>query len=457
MKRLAPLLLLCLATLALAEDPRPAFPKVPAGMDDGRVTLAKESAEGLVPAEALPGRLFDEAGLAELAHFFHLHLTPDEKALVAQRLELGDELVRARDAASLLGAMEKKGLRPKQAAEALGRLFAQRKYTLTEALAWLNARGFNYRVLQSALNGERIDSFLLSRELRELAVAGKPAHQAFERGIWEFNLKDGRQENGGHYDGVQLVDALLALGWGEAEFAAARGLKQAGELSQTQRDLIAWGDPALIWPALERGMPESDLYKFALERSRNLSRSDEVLAIGGRRALTVRRFLRTGGAGVVGVYAGPWPDNQGSPRPPAANVRELADGDTAEVAAQLGAPIRAHFAHSGDTIVLVIYADGSGRALLRKAGRAPVNHGPASPAGNTSSADQLYEGRVSLKGRGALLYAVHAGAGTVAPTEFELVNLDLKASGALLAADIDDGTRLTPILLRRASRLMEAP
>lgn len=458
MKRLVPIVLFCIATLALAQDPRPAFPKVPGGLNEGRVTLLEEAANEPVSAGDYPARLFEEADLPELARFFHLHLAPAEKSFVAARLGLGDELGRARDADAVLAAIKKKDLRPKPVTAALGELFKDRKYTLLEALAWFNARGFNYRLLQAALNGERIDSFMLSRELREMAEKGKPAHLVFERGVWEYNLKDGRQENGGHYDGVQLTDALLALGWGEAEFAAAHGHKDPDGLSQAQRELIRWGDPQLVWPAIEHGLPESELFKFAVAHYRKAAANlPAVHSVAQRRAQAVRRFFRTGGPGIVGVYEGPWPDNKGNPRPPAASVRELKDGDATAVAAQINGAIAMHFRGNDDSILLAIYEDGSGRAIVRRPKRPAINHGPASPAGNLPSHDQLYEGRVSLKGRAALMYVVHAAEGAVAPGEFELVNLELKASGAFVTADIDDGVQLTPLLLRRTSRLVDAP
>jgi hypothetical protein len=55
------------------------------------------------------------------------------------------------------------------------------------------------------------------------------------------------------------------------------------------------------------------------------------------------------------------------------------------------------------------------------------------------------------------MYSVYAGDVTIAPTQFELVNLQLKCKGALLIADIDDGVQLTPLLLKRTTRLVEAP
>jgi hypothetical protein len=69
----------------------------------------------------------------------------------------------------------------------------------------------------------------------------------------------------------------------------------------------------------------------------------------------------------------------------------------------------------------------------------------------------MYEGRVSVAGRNALLYSVFSGGSATAPVQIELANVEMKAASALLLADIDDGTHLTPIVLKRGSRLVEAP
>jgi hypothetical protein len=102
----------------------------------------------------------------------------------------------------------------------------------------------------------------------------------------------------------------------------------------------------------------------------------------------------------------------------------------------------------------VVYEDGSARAVIDRPGRPGVNYGPGSPTGNRPTTTQPYEGRLSLPGRSALLYLVYGGETKVAPAEFELVNVRLKGSEAFLTADFDDGVNLTPILLRRVSRLV---
>ncbi|MBK8207265.1 MAG: hypothetical protein IPK87_10840 [Planctomycetes bacterium] len=460
MKRLAPFLLLLTCVVALAQDKRPELPKVPPGFDDGRAEVIAEVADELISPEKFPGRLFEEADTAELAAFLFSHLSDDEKALLDTGLNLDGALPRCRDAAAIEALLAKQAIGSVQVCDALGKLLAGRRYSLRETVAWFYARGFNFRVLQSALNGERIDCFMLRRGLREMAAKGTTNAELFEKAFWDFNLKDGRQELGGHYDGVQLIESLLALGWGPAEFASAMGLKDAAGLKPVQRDLISWGDPVLLWPALEHGMPESDWIKAvrAWYAKGGKGESDNrVLSCALARAETVSRWFRTGGPQVTGVYTGPWPDAKGEPQPPVAELRAIQEGDEARIAGQLSEAVRGHFSAAGDTFLLVIYADGSGRAIIRKPKRKPVNLGAPTPLGNVAHTDQLYEGRVSIKGRSALMYAVFTGGEPVSPAEFEFANLDIKAGGTLLGAHIDDGVQLMPILLKRTSRLVDAP
>ncbi len=460
MKRLVPVVLILACVVALAQDKRPELPKVPPGFDDGRAEVIAEAADELISPEKFPGRLFEEADATELSAFLFSHLSEDEKALLDTGLKLDGALPRCRDAGAVEVLLAKHTTGTAQICDALGKLLAGRGYSLRECIAWFYARGFNFRVLQSALNGERIDCFMLRRGLRAMAAKGTTNAALFEKAFWEFNLKDGRQELGGHYDGVQLIESLLALGWGPAEFASAKGLKDAAGLQPVQRDLISWGDPVLLWPVLEHGMPESDWTKAVRAwyakggRGENDSR---VLPGALARAETVSRWFRTGGPQVTGVYTGPWPDAKGEPQPPMAELRAIQEGDEARISGQLSETVRGHFSVAGDTFLLVIYADGSGRAIIRKPKRKPVNIGAANPLGNVAHTDQLYEGRVSIKGRSALMYAVFTGGEPVSPAEFELANLDIKASGTLLGAHIDDGVQLTPILLKRTSRLVEAP
>jgi hypothetical protein len=461
MKYLSPILLVFLSVLAFADDKRPQLPKVPAGFDDGRKELVAEMAENPIKAADLLERLFEDADLTELSGFVFLHLTPSEKSLLDPLLDLGGELARARDAAAVEALLRKKELKPRKVSGALGKMLTKLEYTLGEVGAWLYARGVNFRVLQSAMNGERLDCFRLPAEWREMKAKGKGPHLLFEKGLWEFNLLDGREQPGGVYDGTQLVENLMALGWGPEEFAHAMKFKELKDMPQTTRDLMAWGDPALIWQAIELDAPETELSKAAQDYYRKQTRqggdNPKVLEVAVRRAGAVKRWFRTGGPGVVGVYVGPWPAANGEPKAPVAAVREMEDLDAESIAAQLSDPIQAHFRNIKQTLLLVVYDDGSGRAMLRPETGSAGNYGAGSPTGNVATRDKLYEGRVTLQGRGALMYSVYAGDVTIAPTQFELVNLQLKCKGALLIADIDDGVQLTPLLLKRTTRLVEAP
>jgi hypothetical protein len=447
MKRLAPLLLFAFVALASAQDAALRFPKVPAGFDEGRKNLLADLAEEPITSRALVERLFEEADLRELADFCALHLTAEEKSLVDAQLEADGELTRARDTSAFAAFFVRKGFTPARVASAMGAVLEAQKYTLAEVAAWLYARGFNHRALQAALNGERLDSLKLRRELRTPA---KKSKSPFETAMWEFNLADGREQAGGHYDGAQLVDCLVALGWGHEEFAAALGVKEPKKLDATARMLIEWGDPALAWRSMELLASESDLFKAAMKV--HAQPSLKVFEVGLRRARTVDRWFRTGGAGVVGVYSGPWPDDAGQPKAPV--VRELQEGQ--EPADLIDDPLKAHFKPRNPWVRIVVYEDGSARALLTM-GLKALNFGPASPPGNTEARSHMYEGRVSVAGRNALLYSVFSGGSATAPVQIELANVEMRAAGALLVADIDDGTHLTPFVLKRGSRLVEAP
>jgi hypothetical protein len=131
-----------------------------------------------------------------------------------------------------------------------------------------------------------------------------------------------------------------------------------------------------------------------------------------------------------------------------------ADADV--FADSLDEPLRAHFAAAADRLTLVGYADGSARMMLERPGRDPLKYGPATPPGKPSTI-QMYEGRFSVEGRLAFASLVFAGGQSAAPAELDLVNLRLVAGGALVTADLDDGAALTPVLLRRTSRLVDAP
>jgi hypothetical protein len=447
MKRLvSTLLFLALLAVSTAADDKPSLPRVPRGFDEGRTAFVAETADALVLPGALIERLFEEADLHDLATFIHRHLLADEKRALGETLALVG-LANCKDQPSVLALL---GVRkPAEVAKAIGAMLVARKYTLSDVGAWLYARGFNFRVLQRALNGERLDAFRLRRQLR--AMPDHSAAKVFVPGLWEFNLNDSREEKGGIYDGAQLVEILLAIGWKSADFARAVGVK---ELPEARRKLVEWGDAALIWTVLENYVSESELVESVVKHYKAAD-DPKVFDVALARASTTSRWLRTGGPGVVGVYRGPWPTGKGDPMPPTSQVIEIGEADAEQFADALSEQVRNHFKTDGDTITLVVYEDGSARALLDKLKREPLEYHADTPFGEIKSTRQAYEGRVSISGRNGLLYLAFADQVKAAPSEFELANVQLAAGGAFLAADIDDGLNLTPILLRRMTRLVD--
>lgn len=442
------MVLAAFGVLNSAQADAPALPRVPRGFDEGRTHLIEESGEGMVSPDALVARLFEYADLQTVAEFIHAHLTKDEKAALDTQLKLGDKLSATSDVAGVLKLLE--GRKTADVVAALGSTLVAKKYSTRDAVAWLAARGYNFRVIQQAMNGERIDAFRVKAAVRSADTA-----KALTVGAWEYNLLDAREEKGGHYKGVQLVETMLALGFTLDDFqwvnlnadkAAAR------ELTDYERALVQWGDPVLIWDTLNARIPESTLFKAILQRQSDVAEARDVAAL---RADTTLRWFRTGGAGVKAVYRGPWPDNEGAPVPPTDDVLKIDTADVKQFVKGLSEPVLKHFEAPAETLTIVVYEDGSSRAILDKPARDPVNYGPASPFGNQPTTQQAYEGRVSLPGHSALLYLVYSGTQKVAPPQFELANLNLVAGEAFMVADIDDGLNLTPILLKRVTRLVE--
>jgi hypothetical protein len=226
-------------------------------------------------------------------------------------------------------------------------------------------------------------------------------------------------------------------------------------MTRTQRALIAWGDAALCWRALSQHVAESEMLKAA-KATLKADKSGAALDVALRRTRACDRWFRTGGEGLAGVWSGPLPDSKGEPKPPAL-PEGIAEAGIEEFAQALSDPLRAHFANAkADALTLAGYTDGSARMILDRAGRAAIPYGPDTPPG-ADGTTQLYEGRYSEKGRIAYAALVYAEGKTVAPADVDLVNVRLLAGGALLAADLDDGGTLRPVLLRRVSRLIVAP
>lgn len=462
MRRMIPTLIAvaCLLTLARAQDKPPTLPKPPSGFDEGRAELMREAADGLIAPAALVTRLFEDADLAELAQFCALHLKTDEKARLDAALDRKGTLSAARDAAAIEAVFVAAKLAPADVAGALGKSLAQQGYKLADVAAWLYLRGVNFVALQRAMNGERIDSIRLRRQLRAMHATGKGTEQLFEFAHWEHNLLDSREQKGGHYDGVQLIESLLAIGWNEDAFARALKKPMRGELSPQQRALIRWGDAPLIWASLAERVAESELFKAARDQIKadaGAGTQASMLQSCLLRARASDRWLRTGGPRVAGVWTGPLPNAAGEPKPPTAKAAALEAAGFAEFATGLDDDIRNHFADARrDTLTIVGYTDGSARMMITRPARAPVPYAADTPPGRESVL-QFYEGRFSLEGRIAFGALVFGQGHTIAPAELDLVNLRSLAGGALLALDVDDGVTLTPALLRRASRLIEAP
>src|SRR5690606_29652699 len=136
----------------------------------GRVHLVQEVADNPIGAGALVERVFEDADLHELAELVFAHLTATEKTQLDARLELDGALPRARDADGVHKLFADKEYKPAKVATAIAKLLEEQKYTLGEVAAWLYARGLNFRLLQSGLNGERLDCFKLPRELRAMVA-----------------------------------------------------------------------------------------------------------------------------------------------------------------------------------------------------------------------------------------------------------------------------------------------
>lgn len=448
---LAVILLLLAGLPALAENEKPQLPRVPRGFDEGREQIVKEARDNLITPGLMLERMFEQADLEDIGAFTFRHLTKDEKAALDEALGLGGKLVTRADAKATVKLLRDNEIKPAQGVGALAEIVKSQELSLADTVTWLYARDFNFRILQRGMDGQRLDPFKIRRELR---AKDAPALELVYPGLWEFNIDDGREEKGGYYDGVQLVECMFALDWTIDDFARALGKRDPGELSVAQRRLIEWGDPNLLWPAIELGLPESELIK-RIRAHYEANNDPRVLEVALLRAETFLRWFRTGGPGVKGVYTGPWPNAKGEPAPPTTRVNDIHGDDAELIAGELNEEITGHFDAAVTTLTVIVYEDGSARAVIDKPGRTPVNFGPASPLGNVNTTRQMYEGRVSLRGRNGLFYAIYDREETVAPQEFELANVKLHASDTFFVADVDDGMQLTPILLKRTSRLVE--
>jgi len=455
MKQLALVGLLWFCALAgvCAQAGKPALPKTPAGFDEGRAALLRDAADNLFEPGKLIERRFEGADLAEIAAFCHARLLRDEKRGLDEKLGLKGALVRSADATAFEAVLKEAKLTPAAVAKALGAIAGGADARQSELVAWLYARGLNFRLIQRAMDGGRMDGTRTRIALRRLAAAGKGNDLLFEKGHWEFNLDDGGDHPGGHYDGTQLLESLLALGWKEEHFRRALARFFPEGMGKERAMLIAWGDATLCWQAMGQHVAEAELVKAA-KAALKADAAAPVAALASARTRVCERWFRTGGESVVGVWTGPLPNAKGEPRPP--KLPEELTG-AQEFAAALTDELRAHFGnHRSDTLTVVAYGDGSARMIVDRPGRAALPYGPDSPPG-ADSTRQLYEGRFSVPGRIAYAALVFADSKTVALADVDLVNVTQLTGGALLSAQLDDGVALTPLLLRRASRLIEAP
>lgn len=454
-------LMICIAlliTVTAAEPAKPELPKTPRGFDDGRKAALKEAVESNNDGDRLLKDVWEDADLTEMAEFVHAHLNAAERGLLDKHLELEGKLTAAPSLPDVIKLFSDKKLNARAIVKVLAKMHRKSKYTLLDSVTWLYNRDVNFHVINLAFSGERIDAIRLRAEFRQLIKKSKEPNRLFKPGLWEFNLKDGREEKGGHYDGAQLVEVLLELGWDAEQFADALGKKNVNDLSQVQRDLIKWKDPVLLWDVLDASVSERELLDFALDYFKKQDRvgdgTQKIAELSLRRFHTVDRWFRTGGEGVVGVYSGPWPDAKGTPKPPKVSSLEIGEGADG-FAEALGDPLWNHFSKDGESLTLVFYEDGSARAMLSQPQRKAHTFNRNTPMGGKSSHKLLYEGRVSLKGESALLYLVFGKGIDAEPSEIELAKLVLAGDGALLSASVDDGINLTPVLLRRVNRLID--
>ncbi|MEE9311949.1 MAG: hypothetical protein V3V10_05985, partial [Planctomycetota bacterium] len=367
MKTIATTLCLLLAVVvSVAETPKPELPKTPRGFDEGRKEALKDAAEDSSAGDQLIKSIWEDADAAELAEFIHDHFNAAERGQLDKLLELEGALTSNPSTDDILKLFNSRKLKGRAIVKAIAKMHRQNDYTLLDSMSWLYLRDYNFQVINAAFNGERIDAIRLRAEFRELIVKGKEPHRLFEPGLWEFSLKDGREEQGGHYDGAQLVEVLLELGWDAEMFAKAMDKDSVNDLSKAQRDLIAWKDPWLLWAAIETTIPESELFSFAKNYYKKQDRAgtgnQQIAKLAIRRFQTVDRWFRTGGEGVVAVYQGPWPDAKGAPKPPKVSALEIGEN----FAEALGDPLWNHFRKKGDQLTIVLYADGSARAMLNQ-------------------------------------------------------------------------------------------
>lgn len=429
--------LACVLSIAHAEATKPVLPKAPAGFDEGRDTLLIDAKESRLKAWRLPKRLFEHAGITEVARFFQTRLNAEERKGVDDRLGFEGRLTACTDVASTRDLLKKKEKSAEDFGKALGDTLQASDMTLPDACVWMYLHGYNWRALQNALDGFRSDPL---RAMASVEDQDCDNVTCFNVAFWELNSNDARTQSGGHYNGVQLVRAARVLGWTEADYETA--IQNAGsKMTEARRTAIAWGDDRMIWAQIKNGLVEAD-FRDAL---RIWVKDRDATDIRTRCATFLRGYLdwfRTEGPGVEGVYSGPWPNAKGEPKPPELAVEEPGAETTTEWATK---ELSAHFDATGLSLRWVWYTDGSARAMLIDPSRTRTEALDA-PFPTNPHVVALYEGRFSTRAKSVYVKRLW---GELGPESIELINTTRMADDALIRGDHDDGTHLTPVIFRR--------
>ena len=442
-------------SLAHAEEPKAAFPKAPVGFDDGRAELERSLNGRREFATTVIRRAFEEATLRELAAFAAAHLTTDDLLALEKVLKLEGKLVNLKSADEIRKALIDAKTLPKDVITALGAMLETRGYTHGETAAWLYARDFNYRALLGALDRGSNAARTLAGRLGEKSTK----EEVFETACWHFDWRDCSRSEGGHYDMAQIIQALMDLNMDWSVWAAALGLTSEKQLDAETRQALRWGDANLVLPLFEGVSSERDVFEAALKGVKSGSfrvladgdtpevRSGEILTQGMRRLSLGRRWLRTAGQGVIGVYQGPMSTSRGIE-----SARAIGAKTDKEFAAGLSDAITDHFKQKFELLTLVAYDDGSARAFI-SGQRDTYEYGTDAPLSKGKHWTTLFEGRVSFKGREGLLRAVFGGANKFKFDDIVLENVEVTLNGAFMFTQATTGKlKGESLLLRRVSR-----
>jgi hypothetical protein len=436
-------------TLVHAGESKASFPAAPVGFDDGRVQLEKElNSSGLTTSLVLE-RALDEATPGELASLLLLRLAPDELASLDTFLSLKGALPKQATVEGMQQTLIDAKLGSKEVAQALGELLTRRAYSPLDAGAWLYNRGYNARVISGALDR----GTNAARKMRAFLESAKSAksREIFERAFWEFDLRDASGIAGGHYDSEQLIEAIFDIGMDEAGWVHAFGRAEGARLNANEKRLIDWADAGVIAPSLEARVSERDLFDAACayleaQNKRGVS-IDALRQCALRRSFSAQRWFRTAGSGVLAVYRGPWSSKLEAPTTSALGVGDLYG---TEFGAALSDEVSRYFDQKEETITLVIYEDGSARAIVKLA--QTLKYDAESPLGKSSQPYLLLEGRASARGKNALLSPVFQGNNKLAFTEIDISGFGVTANKAFAYGEAAYGKTDKSLLLRRVSR-----